>query len=41
MLVVLIADALTPLGTAVSALYGVPLLIVSYAGPFQLAAYGA
>jgi len=41
MLAVLIADALTPLGTAVSALYGVPLLIVSYAGPLQLAVYGA
>jgi len=41
MLGVLVADALTPPGTAVSALYGVPLLIVSYAGPLSLAIYGA
>ena len=41
MVAVLVADALTPLGTGVSALYGVPLLIVSYAGPLRLAVYGA
>src|SRR4051794_25729356 len=41
MLAVFAADALTPSGTGVCALYGVPLLIVSYAGPRRLAIYGA
>jgi PAS domain S-box-containing protein len=41
MLAVLVADAMEPIGTGISALYAVPLLIVSYAGPFRLAVYGA
>jgi two-component system, sporulation sensor kinase A len=41
MLAAFAADVLTPTGTAVCALYGVPLLIVSYAGPRRLAIYGA
>ena len=38
---IFLADAWTPLGTGVSALYAIPLLIVSYAGPLRLALYGA
>lgn len=41
MLAVLLADAFSPLGTGVSALYAIPLLLVSYAGPRRLAIYGA
>jgi len=41
MLGILIADAAAPLGTAVCTLYGVPLLIVSNAGPMHLSLYGA
>src|ERR1044072_3599359 len=41
MVAILIADAMAPLGTGISALYAIPLLIVSYAGPLRLAVYGA
>ena len=38
---ILLADAVLPIGTGVSALYAIPLLLVSYAGPLRLAVYGA
>src|SRR5579864_2840077 len=41
MVAILVADALSPMGTGVSALYAIPLLLVSYAGPLGLAVYGA
>jgi PAS domain S-box-containing protein len=41
MLVILVADSIAPLGTGISALYAIPLLIVSNAGPLRLAVYGA
>jgi PAS domain S-box-containing protein len=41
MMAILVADAMAPIGTGVSALYAIPLLIVSYAGPLRLAVYGA
>ena len=41
MAAILAADALSPLGSGISALYAIPLLIVSFAGPLGLAVYGA
>jgi two-component system CheB/CheR fusion protein len=38
---ILAADAFSPLGSGISALYAIPLLIVSFAGPLRLAVYGA
>jgi PAS domain S-box-containing protein len=40
MLAILAVDAAAPLGTGITALYAIPLLIVSYAGPLRLAIYG-
>ena len=38
---ILAADAFSPLGSGISALDAIPLLIVSFAGPLRLAVYGA
>ena len=41
MMAILAADIVAPVDSGVGALYAIPLLIVSYAGPFRLAVYGA
>ena len=41
MMAILAADIVAPVGSGVGALYAIPLLIVSYAGPTRLAVYGA
>jgi PAS domain S-box-containing protein len=38
---ILAADWVVPLGSGISGLYAIPLLVVSYAGPLRLAVYGA
>jgi len=38
---ILVVDALAPLGSGISALYAIPLLIISFAGPLRLSIWGA